>query len=163
MPVGLAPTSMAKTNQSDRYKEIRNNRVHKEYFVDESLECGIMLRGTEVKAIRQGQVQITDSFVRMDKGEPVMYHAHISEYAFGTNANHNPLRPRKLLMKQKEIRKWEQALKAGGTTLIPLRMYFKKGLVKVEIGLCRGKRAYDKRDDLKAREAQREIERAMKR
>ncbi|MCC5807158.1 MAG: SsrA-binding protein SmpB [Opitutales bacterium] len=154
---------MAKTNNPDRYKEIRNNRVFKDYFVDESNECGIVLRGTEVKSIRQGHAQIEDSFVRIEKGAPILYHAHIREYAFGTNTNHNPVRPRKLLLKKREILKWELQLQGGGKTLVPVKMYFKKGLVKVLVGLCRGKKTYDKRHDLKTREADREIERALKR
>lgn len=153
---------MAKTNQPDRYKEIRNKRVHRDYFVDETLECGIVLRGTEVKSIRQGHAQIEDSFVRIEKGVPILYHAHIREYAFGTNTNHNPKRPRKLLLKKREILKWEQQLQGGGKTLVPVKMYFHKGLVKILVGLCRGKKTYDKRQDLKTREADREIERAMK-
>jgi len=120
---------MSRKKKAERYKEIRNSRAHREYFIDETLEAGIALRGTEVKSVRRGMVQINDAFVRIDKGVPILYHAHIAEYAFGSHANHNPYRPRKVLLHQKEIRKWEQAVQSGGRTLIPLRLYFKKGLV----------------------------------
>ena len=153
---------MSGKKKAERYKEIRNSRAHREYFIDETLEAGIALRGTEVKSVRRGMVQINDAFVRIDKGVPILYHAHIAEYAFGSHANHNPYRPRKLLLHQKEIRKWEQAVQSGGRTLIPLRLYFKKGLVKVEVALCRGKRQYDKREDLKRAVDLREAERTVK-
>ena len=140
---------------------MRNARAHRDYFVDETLEAGLVLRGTEIKSIRQGMVQINDAFVRIDKGVPILYHAHIAEYAFGASANHNPYRPRKLLLNKREIRKWEQAIQSGGRTIVPLRLYFIKGLVKVEIALCTGKKQYDKREDLKRevelREAQRTV------
>jgi SsrA-binding protein len=141
---------------------VRNSRARRDYFIDETLEAGIVLKGTEVKSIRQGTVQINESFVRIDKGTPILYHAHISEYAFGSSSNHNPYRPRKLLLNQREIQKWEQAIQSGGRTIIPLRMYFKNGLVKVELGLCRGKKQYDKRDDMKKAVDIRETQRTVK-
>jgi len=155
---------MAKTKkESARYREIRNAKAFRDFFVDEKLEVGVELKGTEVKSIRSGQVQINDAFVRIDRNIPTLYHAHIAEYAFGTDANHNPYRPRRLLMHKKEIRKWAQAIQNGGRTIIPLRMYFKKGLVKAEIGLARGKKQYDKREDLKKAADQREVDREIKR
>ncbi|MCC5841961.1 MAG: SsrA-binding protein SmpB [Opitutales bacterium] len=153
---------MPPKSDKKRYKEIRNSKVLRDYFVDETLECGIVLHGTEVKSIRAGKVQLEDAFVRLDRGEATVYHMHVAEYVFGTNRNHNPHRPRKLLLHARERRKWEMALQTGGKTLIPLRMYFVKGLVKVEIGLCRGKKLYDKREDLKQKEDQREMDRALK-
>ena len=141
---------------------MRNSRARRDYFIDETLEAGIALKGTEVKSIRQGMVQINEAFVRIDRGSPILYHAHISEYAFGTNSNHNPTRPRKLLLNQREIHKWEQAIQSGGRTIIPLRRYFKNGLVKVEVALCRGKKQYDKREDLKREVDMRESERTVK-
>ena len=141
---------------------MRNSRARRDYFIDETLEAGIVLKGTEVKSIRQGMVQINESFVRVDKGVPILYHAHIAEYAFGTTSNHNPYRPRVLLLNQREIRKWEQAIQSGGRTIVPLRMYFKNGLVKVEIALCRGKKPYDKREDLKREVDIRESQRTVK-
>jgi SsrA-binding protein len=140
---------MSRKKTTERFREVRNVRAHRDYFIDESLEVGIVLQGSEVKSIRHGAAQINDAFVRIDKGVPVLYHAHIPEYAFGTSSNHAPYRPRKLLLHAREIRKWEQAIQGGGRTIIPLRMYFKDALVKVEIALARGKRHYDKREDLK--------------
>jgi SsrA-binding protein len=153
---------MSRKKEKERFKEVRNARARRDYFVDETLEAGIALRGTEVKSIRQGTAQINDAFVRIDKGTPILYHAHFSEYAFGTDSNHNPYRPRKLLLHKREIRKWEQVIQSGGRTIIPLRMYFKKGLVKVEIALCRGKKQYDKRDDLRKAVDLREAQRTVK-
>lgn len=151
-----------KKNDSSRYKEIRNSKAHKDYFVEDTLECGIVLTGTEVKSIRMGQAQISEAFVRLEPTGPTLYHCHIAEYAFGSYANHNPYRPRKLLMHKKEFRKWVQAMQAGGKTIVPLKMYFKKGLVKVQVGLCKGKKEFDKRQDLKEREDLRETERTVR-
>ena len=141
---------------------MRNSKARRDFFIDETLEAGVVLNGTEVKSIRQGMVQINEAFVRMDKGSPILYHAHIAEYLFGTSANHNPHRPRKLLLNKREIRKWEQAVQSGGRTIIPLRMYFKSGLVKVEIALCRAKKQFDKREDLKEAVDIRETQRTVK-
>ncbi len=153
---------MSAKAKKDRYKEVRNNRAHRDYFVEERVEAGIVLRGTEVKSIRQGMAQINDAFVRIERSTPILYHAHISEYAFGTDANHNPYRPRRLLLNRREIHRWEQQLQSGGRTLVPLRLYFKKGLVKAEIALCRGKKQYDKREDLKRKADELEADRALK-
>lgn len=153
---------MSRKPKKDRLSEVRNARLHRDYFVDETLEAGIALRGTEVKSIRQGLAQINEAFVRIDKEVPILYHAHIAEYAFGTSSNHNPYRPRKLLLHKREIRKWQQAIQSGGRTLIPARLYFRKGLVKLEVALCRGKKQYDKREDLKKKVDQRETERYLK-
>ena len=141
---------------------MRNSRARRDFFIDETLEAGVVLTGTEVKSIRQGMVQINEAFVRIDKGAPILYHAHIAEYAFGTSSNHNPYRPRKLLLNSREIRKWEQAIQSGGRTIVPLRMYFKNGLIKVEIGLCRGKKQFDNREDLKKEVDLRESQRMVK-
>lgn len=154
---------MNKNNASDRYKEIRNAKAQRDFFIEDKFEAGIMLTGTEIKSIRMGQAQIAESFVRIDGDVPILYHAHIAEYSFGSYANHNPYRPRKLLLHKKEIRKIRQELQSGGRTLIPLRMYFKKALVKVEIAVATGKKMYDKRDDMKNAINKRELDRAMKR
>lgn len=150
-----------KKKKKERFKEVRNSSAHRDYFIDETLEAGIVLSGTEVKSIRSGMVQINESFVRIDQGIPMLYHAHIAPYAFGNTSNHNPYRPRRLLMHQREIRKWEQVIRSGGRALVPLRLYFKQGLIKLEVALCTGKKQYDKREDLKKqihlREAEREI------
>ena len=154
---------MAKSKQQERNKEIRNAKVHHNYFVTETYEAGIVLRGTEVKSVRLGKAQIAESFARIDKGEVFLYNAHISEYAFGNLNNHNPTRPRKLLLNRREIHKILGSIESGGKTLIPTRMYLKHGLVKVELGLCTGKKLHDKRETLKRKIDLREAERAMKR
>ncbi|MEX0326864.1 MAG: SsrA-binding protein SmpB [Puniceicoccaceae bacterium] len=153
---------MSPKKDKERFSEVRNSRARRDFFIDETLEAGIVLKGTEVKSIRQGMAQINESFVRIDKGTPILYHAHVAEYAFGTTSNHNPYRPRKLLLNKREIRKWEHAVQSGGRAIIHLRIYFKKGLVKVEIALCRGKKQYDKREDLKKAVDIRETQRTVK-
>jgi SsrA-binding protein len=153
---------MAKHQKGAPQKEVRNSKVRHNYNVEETYEAGIVLRGTEVKSIRDGKAQIGDAFARVDKGEVFLYHAHISEYTFGNLNNHNPVRPRKLLLKKKEIRKLQASVEAGGKTLIPTRMYLAHGLVKLEIGVCSGKKLFDKRETLKKRIDMREAEKAMK-
>ena len=154
---------MAKPKDKPRVTEIRNAKAHRNYHVGDRYEAGIKLQGTEVKSIRAGKAQISDAFVRMDRRIPVLYHAHIDEYTFGNLNNHNPVRPRKLLLKKKEIDKLQAEVDAGGKALIPTRMYLKKGLVKVEIAVCTGKKLYDKREDLKKKTELREAEKALKR
>ncbi len=153
---------MAKKSDSKRYKESRNSRALRDYFIEDTMECGIVLTGTEVKSLRNGPAQINDAFVRFEGKGPMLYHAHIAEYSFGNFANHKPVRPRRLLMKKREILKWQHAVQAGGLTVIPLRIYFKQALVKVEIALARGKKQYDKREDIKRKEAIRETQRMVK-
>ena len=153
---------MAKKKKDERNKEIRNSKVHHNYFVGDTYEAGIVLRGTEVKSIRNGKAQIAESFARINKGELFLYNANISEYAFGNLNNHNPVRPRKLLLHKREIHRIMGAIESGGKTLIPTRIYLKNGLVKVEIGVCTGKKLYDKRETLKTKVDMREAERAMK-
>ena len=145
-----------------RYTEIRNSKVLRDYFVEEKFEAGIALKGTEVKSFRAGKVQINDAFGRFEKGELWLHNAHIEEYAFGNIYNHNARRTRKLLLHRHQIRKIGQALQVGGRSLVPLRMYFKEALVKVEVAICSGKKLYDKRDDLKRKVELRDIDKAMK-
>jgi SsrA-binding protein len=152
----------APKKDAPRHTEIRNAKVMRDFFVDERFEAGIQLRGTEVKSIRGGQAQISDAFGRCEKNEVWMHNAHIDPYAFGNLQNHDPRRPRKLLLHAHQIRKIDMALKAGGRALVPLRMYFKEALVKVEIGLCTGKKLYDKRADLKEKVEMREAKKAFK-
>ena len=147
--------------KDNRITEIRNRKANHEYFVGETFEAGIVLTGTEIKSLRAGKAQINDAFVRVDNGEAVMYQSHISEYDFGNINNHNPARPRKLLLHKKEILKLKAATDSGGTAIIPLKIYFKKALAKVLIALCAGKKLYDKREDIKKREAMREARRAL--
>lgn len=153
---------MSAKRKEDRFTEIRNAKASHQYIIHERYEAGIVLTGTEVKSIRMGKAQINEAFARVEKGEVILFHAHISEYAFGTFANHNPVRPRKLLLNKSEIRKIQGAVEAGGRTLVPTRMYLKHGLVKVEIGVCTGKKLHDKRETLKKRTEMREAEVAMR-
>lgn len=152
----------AQKKDAKRFTEIRNSKALRDYFVDERFEAGIQLRGTEVKAIRAGKAQISDAFGRIEKGEAWLYSTHIEQYAFGNINNHDAKRIRKLLLHRRHLDKIEHALKAGGRALIPLRMYFKEALVKVEVALCTGKKLFDRRDDLKARVEMREVAQAMK-
>jgi SsrA-binding protein len=145
-----------------RYTEIRNSKALRDYFVDERFEAGIQLRGTEVKSIRAGRAQITDAFGRVEKGELWLHNAHIEQYAFGNINNHDARRVRKLLLHQHQIRKIAQALDAGGRALVPLRMYFKDALVKVEVALGTGKKLFDKREDLKKKAELGEVRKAIK-
>lgn len=151
----------AKKKEEERIREIRNSKVYHNYFVGEKFEAGIKLTGTEVKSIRAGKAQISDAFVRIDKGQPILYHAHIDEYSHGNLNNHNPVRPRLLLLKNKEIRYLTAEMEAGGQALIPTRFYFKQGLIKVELALCKGKKLFDKRETLKKKVQMREAERAL--
>ncbi len=152
----------AKSKQKPRQSEIRNAKVGRNYFIGDKYEAGIALTGTEVKSIRAGRAQISDAFVRFDRDRPILYHAHIDEYDFGNRNNHNPTRPRKLLLHKREILKLKAAIETGGEALIPIRIYLKKGLVKVEVALCKGKKLYDKREDIKKRTEMREAERAVR-
>lgn len=152
----------AKKKDETRYTEVRNAKALRDFFVDERFEAGIALKGTEVKSIRAGRAQISDAFGRVEKNELWLVNAHIELYAFGNTNNHDARRTRKLLLHRHQIRKIAQALAAGGRALVPLRMYFKDALVKVEIALCTGKQLYDKRDTLKKKVQDREIEKALK-
>ena len=152
---------MAKKESERKAVEIRNRKANHEYFVGETFEAGIVLTGTEIKSLREGKAQINDAFVRVDNGEALMYQSHISEYDFGNINNHSPVRVRKLLLHKKEILKLKSATDSGGVAIIPLKIYFKKALAKVLIALCTGKKLYDKREDLKKREAMREARRAL--
>jgi SsrA-binding protein len=152
----------AQKKDATRYTELRNSKALRDFFVDERFEAGISLKGTEVKSIRAGRAQINDAFGRVDKGELWLVNAHIELYAFGNTNNHDARRTRKLLLHRHQIRKIAQALDAGGRALVPLRMYFKDALVKVEVALCTGKQLYDKRETLKKKVQDREVEKALK-
>lgn len=140
----------------------QNKKAYHDYFVDEKYEAGVALFGTEVKSVRQGSVNLKDSYCYIDKGELFATGIHISPYEKGNIFNRDPLRPKKLLMHKKEIMKLHGLVSQKGFTLIPLSLYFSGSHVKVEIGLCRGKKLYDKRDDAAKRDADRVIERSMR-
>jgi len=147
----------------ENIKTIASNRkAYHEYFVEESYEAGIELFGTEVKSLRQGGASLKEAWCELDSGEVFIKQMHISPYDKGNIFNRDPLRPRKLLMHKSEIRKLIGLTKQQGYTLIPLSMYFKGSRVKVQVGLCRGKKLHDKRQDMAKRDAQRTIQRALK-
>ncbi len=139
-----------------------NKKAYHDYFIDEKYEAGIELFGTEVKSIRMGKCSIKESFVRVDRGEVYIYGMNISPYEKGNIFNKDPLRIRKLLLHKAEIHKLDAKIAAKGYTLVPLRVYFKGSLVKVEIGLARGKKLYDKRDDIAKKDQKRELARDFK-
>ncbi len=140
----------------------QNRKARHDYFVEESFECGLELRGTEVKSIRLGKCNLKDSYASVEKGEMWVHGMHISPYEKGNIFNTDPMRPKKLLMHKAEIRKLEQAIMQKGLTLVPLSVYLKQGRMKLQLGLCKGKKNYDKRDDIAKRDAEREIERGMR-
>jgi SsrA-binding protein len=139
-----------------------NRKAYHDYFIEETYEAGIALAGTEVKSLRAGRVNLRDSYAEMRAGELYLVGAHISPYDQGNIANHDPLRARKLLLHRGEIDRITAKVDEKGYTLVPTRLYFSGSRAKVEIGLARGKRQYDKRADLARRDAQREIERALR-
>ena len=144
-------------------KQIASNRkAFHDYFIEERYEAGIELFGTEVKSLRQGTVNLKDSWCDISNGEIWIKQMHISTYEKGNIFNRDPIRPRKLLMHKKEIMKLYGTLKQEGLTLVPLSLYFKNSRVKVEVGLCRGKKLYDKRADMAKKDAKRTIERTLK-
>lgn len=140
----------------------KNKRATFDYFIEETIEAGIVLQGTEIKSIRAGRINIRDAFARVSNGEVFLHNAHISEYEQGNRYNHDPTRVRKLLLHKKEINELIGKTQQKGYSLIPLKVYIKNGYAKVQIGLAKGKKKYDKREDLKRREAQRDIERAFR-
>ena len=139
-----------------------NRAARHEYFVLETFEAGIELYGTEIKSIRNGSVNLKESWADIQNGEVFVYGMHISPYEMGNIFNRDPFRVRKLLLHRKEINKIMGKIKQDGLTLIPLSLYFKKQYVKVELGLCKGKKLYDKREAMAKRDAKRDIDRAMK-
>ena len=147
----------------DDIKLISNNKkAYHDYFVEETYEAGIELVGTEVKSLRMGKCSIKEAFIRVKDGEVMVYGMNISPYEKGNIFNRDPLRIRKLLLHKKEIRKMNQVVMQQGYTLVPLKVYFKGSLVKVEVGLCKGKKLYDKREDIAKKDQRREAERDFK-
>ncbi len=143
--------------------DIRNRSAYHEYFIDVKYEAGLVLLGTEVKSIRSGKVSFNDSYCLIDKGEVWLKSLHIAEYSHGNINNHDPLRDRKLLLQKREIRKIQTKLKEKGYTLVPLRIFFSAdNLVKIEIGLAKGKKLHDKRETLRQKDVEREMKRYLK-
>lgn len=140
-----------------------NRQAYHDYFIDETVEAGLVLTGTEVKSLRDGRVNLKDAYVLIKDGEAWLFNAHISEYSHGNRSNHNPTRTRKLLLHKSEILKLGSRIQEKGLTLIPTKLYFKQGRAKVEVGIGRGKKLYDKRESEKNRMLERETRAALKR
>ena len=154
---------MAKEKDSGEKVVATNRKAYHDYHIEEKLEAGIVLKGTEVKSLREGRVNLKDSYASVDHNEMILHHCHISPYSHGNIMNPDPVRPRKLLLHRKEINRLLVQIQQKGLTLIPLRIYFsQKGHAKVEVGLAKGKKQYDRREAIKEREAGREMERAIK-
>ena len=139
-----------------------NKKAYHDYFVDEKIEAGLVLHGTEVKSLRMGKCSIKESFIRIENGEMFVYGMHISPYEKGNIFNKDPLRIKKLLLHKSEINKLTGKIKEKGFTIVPLQVYFKDGKAKMEIGLCRGKKLYDKRADIAKKDMKREAEKEFK-
>jgi SsrA-binding protein len=142
---------------------LTNPKARRDYHILETFEAGIVLHGTEVKALRAGKGQISDAFARVENDEVYLYNAHIDEYVFGNRQNHQPKAPRKLLLHKSEIRKLFSLGAVKGNALVPLSFYWKNGKVKVSLGVGKGKAEFDKREDIKKREADRELKRVTMR
>lgn len=148
---------------SEGIKVVADNRkAFHDYHIEDRVEAGIILTGTEIKSIRNGRVNLKDSYARLDNGEVWVHQMHISPYEQGNRFNHDPLRPRKLLLHRAEINKLIGKIQQQGLTLIPIKMYLKKGMAKVELAVGQGKKNYDKRQALAEREGKRDIERALR-
>ncbi len=152
---------MVKTKESVKIVT-KNRKARFNYFIEETFEAGIVLLGTEVKSIRDGKINLSDSYADFRSGELFLMNCHISPYTHSHYDNHDPLRRRKLLLKKRELRRLEVKVLQRGFTLIPTRVYLKRGLIKIEIGLGKGKRSYDKRETMKKRDQERDIRASMK-
>lgn len=150
-------------SKNETAKLVANNKkAYHDYFIEEKYECGIALHGTEVKSLRMGKCSIKEAFIRIENGEVFVYGMHISPYEKGNIFNKDPLRVKKLLLHKQEINKLVGKIKEKGYTLVPLQVYFSKGKAKVEIGLARGKKLYDKREDIAQKDQKREMQREFK-
>jgi SsrA-binding protein len=139
-----------------------NRRALHDYFVEQTIECGLVLSGTEVKSLRQGKAQLADSYAMVERGEAFLHHLHISPYEQGNRSNHEPMRARKLLLHRRELNRLAGLTQQRGYALIPLRLYFTRGRAKVALGVCKGKKAHDKRRAIAEKEADREVRRALR-
>jgi SsrA-binding protein len=140
----------------------QNRKARYDYFIEDELEAGLVLKGTEVKSLRLGKANLKDAYARVKDGEVYVYQMHIGPYPFAYYDNHNPLRPRKLLLHKREIKRLYGKVNEKGFTLVPLKIYFKNGKVKITLALVRGKRKYDKRETIRRRDEKREMDRARK-
>lgn len=142
--------------------KIRNRKARHDYHIDETFEAGVALKGTEVKSIRAGKASLNEAFAYLQNGEVWLKNMYVKPYEFGTYNNHDERRDRKLLLKRSEIREIDKYINQKGFALIPLKLYFKRGYAKILVGLGRGKKSYDKRDDIKEKDARRELDRKIK-
>lgn len=140
----------------------QNRKAYHDYFIEDTYEAGIVLFGTEIKSIRKGSANLRDAYAQVQNGEVWLYNMHVSPYEQGNRFNHEPMRPRKLLLHKSEIAKLIGAVKEEGYTLIPTKLYIRNGYCKIELGLAKGKKLYDKRESAKKRDANREIQRALR-
>ncbi|MCL6452157.1 MAG: SsrA-binding protein SmpB [Alicyclobacillus sp.] len=140
----------------------QNRKAYHDYFIEDTLEAGIVLQGTEIKSIRRGSANLRDAYARVENGEVWLYNMHVSPYEQGNRFNHEPLRPRKLLLHRQQIARLIGAVREQGQTLVPTKLYLKNGFCKVELGLAKGKKLHDKREAAKKRDAQREIAKALR-
>ncbi len=148
---------------ADEIKLVTSNRkAYHDYRIEDKFEAGLVLAGTEVKSLRAGKANLRDAYCKVEQGEVIMFNCHISPYSQASHFNHEALRPRKLLLHRREIVRLDKAVSQKGYTLIPLRLYFRNGYAKVEVGLARGKRQYDKRTDIAERESKRRLDRLKK-
>ena len=143
--------------------EVSNPKAGRDYFIGQTYEAGMILMGTEVKALRAGRANIADAFIKISPKGVMLYHAHIAEYDFGSHNNHDTYRTRPLLLKKSEVDKIVAEIQSGGHAIVPLKIYFKHGLAKCLLAVGKGKKQHDKRQDIKERESKREISRAMSR
>ncbi|MDT7042884.1 SsrA-binding protein SmpB [Candidatus Nitronereus thalassa] len=150
--------------QDSGFKTVGSNRkAFHDYSIEEKIEAGLILKGTEVKSLREGRVNLREGYATVAQGKSILHNVHIGEYSHGNIMNHEPLRPRPLLLHKKQIEKLTGKVQQKGLTIVPLRIYFNpRGIAKVELGLARGKKNYDRRETIKKREAGREMERALK-
>lgn len=140
----------------------QNKKAYHDYFILDTYEAGIELKGTEIKSVRKGSTNLKDAFIRIKNNEAYIENMHIAPYEQGNRFNHEPLRTRKLLLHKKQIKKLQKEVKENGLTIVPTKLYFNTSKLKVEIALVRGKKLYDKRQDLKAKDAKRDVEKALK-
>ena len=140
----------------------QNKKAYHDYFIEETIQAGISLAGTEVKSLRMGKCSLKESYIQIKDGEAFIYNMHISPYEQGNIFNKDPLRPRRLLLHKAQIRKWDHEVRAAGYTVVPLKVYFDRSYVKVDIALAKGKKLYDKREAAAKKDAKREMDRALK-
>lgn len=158
----MANNGVSTAKKAEKRNIAQNKKAYHDFFIEETIECGIELFGTEVKSLREGRVNLKDSYCNIVKGEVFVNGMHISPYEKGNIFNKDPLRPKKLLLHKAEIMKLFGKVQKDGLSIIPISAYLKNGRVKIEVGLCKGKKLYDKRDDEARKQANRDIERSMR-